>query len=213
MPERTCSINGCEAPHKARGFCAMHYRRWQCSGNPGPPGRKNFPAPAECIVDGCSAVPLAKGLCSAHRSRLLRHGDVEANPRMPRGTCEIPGCGQPHYSRGYCSRHYGRLWRHGDPEALARPVPPGQLGYVGAHARIYTARGPASGQACRHCGGPAAHWAYDHGDPHAQVDPRGFPYSLDPGHYLPLCARCHLAFDRKANEPYETQGRPDWAPT
>ncbi len=199
MSKGTCSVEGCENPHRAKGFCAMHYRRWRYSGDPGVPERKNFPAPAECTVDGCSAVPLAKGLCATHRSRLLRHGDVEANPRMPRGTCEVPGCGEPHYSRGYCGLHYARWWRHGNPETLAKPVPPDQLGYVGAHARIRVTRGPASAQECGHCGGPAAHWAYDHGDSQERLDPRGFPYSLDPAHYLPLCVGCHLAFDRKAN--------------
>lgn len=34
MPEGTCSIEGCEKPAKARGWCAMHYRRWQVHGDP-----------------------------------------------------------------------------------------------------------------------------------------------------------------------------------
>lgn len=27
MPKGTCSVDGCEEPHNARGFCAMHYQR------------------------------------------------------------------------------------------------------------------------------------------------------------------------------------------
>lgn len=35
---RTCSVDGCEKPHEAHGFCQMHYRRWKASGDPGPAG-------------------------------------------------------------------------------------------------------------------------------------------------------------------------------
>lgn len=34
MAERTCTIEGCERPHKARGWCRLHYRRWTTTGDP-----------------------------------------------------------------------------------------------------------------------------------------------------------------------------------
>lgn len=38
MPDRTCTVveNGvpCSGPHKARGWCQKHYRRWQNHGDP-----------------------------------------------------------------------------------------------------------------------------------------------------------------------------------
>lgn len=34
MPKRTCSIEGCGRPHEARGWCSMHYKRWQAHGDP-----------------------------------------------------------------------------------------------------------------------------------------------------------------------------------
>lgn len=39
----TCTIEGCERPHNARGWCITHYRRWRVHGSPHAlPGR--FPA-------------------------------------------------------------------------------------------------------------------------------------------------------------------------
>lgn len=32
---RTCKIEGCEKKHYAHGWCQMHYKRWQTSGNVG----------------------------------------------------------------------------------------------------------------------------------------------------------------------------------
>lgn len=31
---RTCAVRGCGAPHRARGWCRAHYRRWQRHGDP-----------------------------------------------------------------------------------------------------------------------------------------------------------------------------------
>lgn len=34
MTKRVCSINECEKPHIARGWCFMHYQRWRRHGDP-----------------------------------------------------------------------------------------------------------------------------------------------------------------------------------
>lgn len=34
MAQRTCSVDGCQAAHLARGWCAKHYSRWQKHGDP-----------------------------------------------------------------------------------------------------------------------------------------------------------------------------------
>jgi hypothetical protein len=34
MTERTCAINGCEKPARARGWCVNHYARWKRHGDP-----------------------------------------------------------------------------------------------------------------------------------------------------------------------------------
>lgn len=35
MPKGTCSIDACDKPVKARGWCAMHWSRWKRNGDPG----------------------------------------------------------------------------------------------------------------------------------------------------------------------------------
>lgn len=50
MAKRTCSIDGCDQPHKARGWCFKHYRRWRACGDPvGEPriGRPRGPMPLD----------------------------------------------------------------------------------------------------------------------------------------------------------------------
>ncbi len=192
-----CAVEGCGELQQAKGYCKLHYARWKRTGDPGEAGRRNFPAPARCVVDGCDNTGrLERGLCPKHRSRLTRHGDVNANPKPVRGQCAVIGCDRPHEAKGYCKRHYWMWWKHGEPE-------PG--GYQYAHYKIYRLRGAAGKHTCEHCGKQARHWAYDHQDPAERNDPRrGGPYSLDPWHYIPLCSRCHKAFDRKENH---------WAPT
>lgn len=46
---KTCSIDECEKPSKARGWCATHYSRWRIHGNP-LAGRSYFGAPAEAFL-------------------------------------------------------------------------------------------------------------------------------------------------------------------
>lgn len=70
-PTRICSIDGCENPHRARGWCAAHYSRWQKHGDPNL-GRTTA---ATCSVDGCENPPLSRGWCEAHYRRWRRYGD------------------------------------------------------------------------------------------------------------------------------------------
>lgn len=38
MANATCTIEGCNRPHKARGWCAMHHNRWLRTGDTGAVG-------------------------------------------------------------------------------------------------------------------------------------------------------------------------------
>jgi hypothetical protein len=61
------------------------------------------------------------------------------------------------------------------------------VAYVGAHYRVYKARGKARDYPCVDCGKQAAEWSHRNGP--------GF--SDDPNDYDPRCGRCHRLFDQR----------------
>ena len=109
MRRGTCTVEGCERPHKARGYCQTHYMQYQ-RGVPITPEiavRDRNRAPT-CTVDGCLNDEKALGLCDMHYMRHLRHGSTDFRSRQtngPRRECGFPGCERPMYHSGYCQKH------------------------------------------------------------------------------------------------------------
>lgn len=78
MDESTCIIVGCDKPRLARGWCAMHYRRWRVHGTTDAPPKR---VRSVCAVESCQRPAKARGYCGAHYQRILSHGDAqESNP-------------------------------------------------------------------------------------------------------------------------------------
>lgn len=81
--------------------------------------------------------------------------------------------------------------------------------YFAVHLRLKHFRGPASCYDCVSCGRPARQWAYDKRDAGARLDAkatrsgRPLEYSVRLYHYMPLCHRCHVAFDGTSAGPRE----------
>lgn len=75
MGERTCSVEGCDGEHLARGFCRKHYLRWWKHGEPTVmlEGRTKILTP--CSVQGCETVYFSRGFCNKHYQRWHKHGD------------------------------------------------------------------------------------------------------------------------------------------
>lgn len=70
MAKRTCSVEGCEAPHKCRGWCDKHYRRWRQHGDPTKTLHRET-----CSIEGCGGKHEARGWCNLHYTRWRQHGD------------------------------------------------------------------------------------------------------------------------------------------
>lgn len=82
MPQRTCTIDGCDRPITARGWCTAHYAKWKRLGDP-LAGRTYGTPPSPCRIIGCGAYGTAgHGLCDRHYRRYQRHGDPLATSRI-----------------------------------------------------------------------------------------------------------------------------------
>lgn len=113
MAQATCSIDDCDKPVKARGWCSRHYHQWHRTGSP-----LRTRTRATCTVEGCSKVVNGRGYCTTHYRRWQRTGDpLGFVPRRPRGTCSVDGCSSPTIALGYCNGHYSRLKKWGDVKA------------------------------------------------------------------------------------------------
>lgn len=74
MGDAICSIEGCENPKDARGWCKSHWHRWRRHGDP----TGGTYIRVDCTVDGCPNPHLARGLCRLHYKRWEAHGDPNA---------------------------------------------------------------------------------------------------------------------------------------
>ncbi len=107
----TCAASDCERDVYARGWCAMHDKRWLRTGTPTRGAER-----AECDVDGCTRPAKSRGWCHAHYQRWRTHGDVLAHrPLRAAGPCSVEGCDRQRYARGLCNTHYRRQLATGDP--------------------------------------------------------------------------------------------------
>jgi hypothetical protein len=200
MKGEPCTIEGCERPQRARGWCGTHHERWRRHGSVADPERH-----VTCTVPGCDEAHLSLGLCSKHYQRVRSTGSLDGPPaRDP--FCTFEGCDKPHSGLGLCSTHYERQRRHGDPTVVLT-TRHDDIGYGAMHDRLRRERGGAANRPCAHCGTQAAQWAYDHLDPNERVGDKGLTYSVETAHYLPLCLPCHWQFDRASTvDAHATEG-------
>lgn len=85
---RICSLEHCNNPHKAKGYCEKHYLRLRKHGDPmvckNPIGKR----PKVCSVDGCDSPHHALGYCGRHRAKVAKYGDplagTERTPKKDR---------------------------------------------------------------------------------------------------------------------------------
>ena len=114
MTDRTCSIEGCERRHSARGWCHTHYVRWRRSGDPmqtmsGRAAPLTDQADRSCSVSDCTRSVQARGWCSTHYARWSKTGDPLVTPSGKRRgvyrTCSVAGCEGKLNGFGLCRPH------------------------------------------------------------------------------------------------------------
>ncbi len=104
----SCRVEGCSAPHRARGLCGTHYQADRR-------GRGLVQAEDSrrpCSHDGCDRGFWAKGLCRLHYLWSTR-GYSES--------CTHNGCAERTYRRNLCGKHYGNWRRFGDATLESGP--------------------------------------------------------------------------------------------
>lgn len=67
------------------------------------------------------------------------------------------------------------------------------------HQQLRTKYGRASKHQCISCDKQAYDWAYQHDDPHEELDTDGYPFSRKAESYKPMCRSCHRKFDLQIN--------------
>jgi Recombination endonuclease VII len=114
MNERTCSVEGCDNKHLARGLCSKHYQRLQDSGDFVPRPKPDPKRP--CSVDGCTNYARLKGMCEKHYHRMRRHGTTDDPALKADAECSVEGCTEFVRARGLCNLHLQRWYRTGSTD-------------------------------------------------------------------------------------------------
>lgn len=73
--KRNCSVEGCQRPHKGRGYCRLHLRRLRENGDP-LKATKDKPF-KPCTIEGCDGKHFAHGWCRKHYLRWWSNGSTE----------------------------------------------------------------------------------------------------------------------------------------
>lgn len=129
MPNPTCSIDECEKLATKRGWCGMHYRRWQRHGTHeratgqcrdcGKEFTHSGPGAPAWKCPACSAVRTTCLTCNGPSPRTLRRDGTYAQALLycsdackPR--CSVEDCAQPVRKKGWCAAHYSQSRITGD---------------------------------------------------------------------------------------------------
>lgn len=190
---KPCSVDGCDAPLKARGMCGTHYALWRRNGKP----ERISPIvkyPDTCSVDGCIGKHSAKGFCSMHYSRWRSHASTD-DPRkaMEKPRCSVDGCGDRKIKgHGLCAYHYERRRRGLALENIPERITRREKCSIGGCGKKHSARG--------FCAKHYQRWR-SHGDPHHEKS--NIPYGsgkdwhLDKVGYVKRNARNRVIYQHR----------------
>lgn len=113
MNKGTCTLDGCEKPHKAKGLCGKHYEAQRSGGS------------EPCSVEGCHALRRTRGMCPKHYQRWRKTGSAGPVDDLYVSNigkvCAGPDCVRKATRKGLCEAHYA-MARLGNP---LRPIDEG----------------------------------------------------------------------------------------
>ena len=103
----TCSVDGCESAHKARGLCGKHYLDARSNGSisshpviPRPRAAKS------CLECPARTSRPRRGLCGkCYETYISSVSDAKR--------CFAEKCPKAGHIKGMCRKHYTRMWRNG----------------------------------------------------------------------------------------------------
>ncbi|PIR16319.1 MAG: hypothetical protein COV46_08715 [Deltaproteobacteria bacterium CG11_big_fil_rev_8_21_14_0_20_49_13] len=58
---KKCSVANCKRPHRAKGYCALHFKKWRAGGMEGHKRRYKI-----CKEENCRKPLFKKGMCEQH---------------------------------------------------------------------------------------------------------------------------------------------------
>lgn len=112
-PPPLCSVEGCDRPRLARGWCNTHYKRWQLHGTTDLVGRTYLPAEDRfwskvnrnatngcwewtgSMVDGYGTFRFEGRVWKAHRFSWLLHREDDPGDLLVCHKCDNPPCVNP----------------------------------------------------------------------------------------------------------------------
>ena len=63
---KKCSIEGCKRPHRSKGYCDLHFKKWRAGEIEGHRPRYKI-----CKEENCKKPMFKKGLCEQHFGALV----------------------------------------------------------------------------------------------------------------------------------------------
>lgn len=164
---RTCSVEGCSKPVRARALCGMHWQRWRKAAS----ADEVQPYRQMCTVHGCTRKNFGLGYCQLHYGRIQRHGDPLVALAAPRTKTGMENHQWKGSDLGYRSAHDRIEYRRGKARDCA-------CVHCGTQAWDWAYDHADPNELAGHNG---PYWCL---------------YSADPDHYIPLCRSCHIKWDR-----------------